>query len=64
MLPITKILIIFAGRKINERIMTIEQLKALYSELFRNLSIIAEDENKQKRLAKYLRKLVKEKENN
>lgn len=44
--------------------MTIEQLKALYSELFRNLSIIAEDENKQKRLAKYLRKLVKEKENN
>ena len=31
-------------------------------EIFRNMSIIAEDENLMKRLAKYLRKLVAEKE--
>lgn len=32
------------------------------TELFRNLSIIAEDEKLQKRAVKYLRKLVAEKE--
>ena len=34
----------------------------LYAELLRNLSIVAEDENLLKRAAKYLRKLVAQKE--
>ena len=34
----------------------------LNSEVFRNMSIIAEDENLMKRMAKYLRKLVAEKD--
>ena len=34
----------------------------LYAELLRNMSIIAEDENMLKRAAKYLRKLVAEKQ--
>ena len=33
------------------------------SEIFRNMSIIVEDERLMKRFAKYLRKLVAEKEN-
>lgn len=40
--------------------MTAIQLNA---EILRNMSIIAEDENLMKRAAKYLRKLVSEKEN-
>ena len=40
-------------------IMTVMQLNA---EMLRNMSIIAEDENLLKRAAKYLRKLVAEKE--
>lgn len=39
--------------------MTAAQMNA---EIFRNMSIIAEDENMLKRVAKYLRKLVAEKE--
>ena len=39
--------------------MTTQQMNA---ELLRNLSIIAEDENMLKRVAKYLRKLVNEKQ--
>ena len=35
----------------------------MMAEIFRNMSIIAEDENLMKRFAKYLRKLVAEKEN-
>lgn len=34
----------------------------MYAELLRNMSIIAEDDNLLKRAAKYLRKLVAEKE--
>ena len=34
----------------------------MYAELLRNMSIIAEDENLLRRAAKYLRKLVAEKE--
>lgn len=34
----------------------------MYAELLRNMSIIAEDENLLKRAAKYLRKLVEEKQ--
>ena len=34
----------------------------MMAEIFRNMSIIAEDENLMKRVAKYLRKLVAEKE--
>ena len=40
--------------------MTTIQLNA---EVLRNLSVVAEDENLLKRVAKYLRKLVAEKEN-
>ena len=40
--------------------MTATQLNA---EILRNMSIIAEDENLLKRVAKYLRKLVAEKDN-
>lgn len=40
--------------------MTAIQLNA---EVLRNLSVVAEDENMLKRVAKYLRKLVAEKEN-
>ena len=49
---------IFAARK-NIKIMTAIQMNA---EILRNMSIIAEDENLLKRAAKYLRKLVSEKE--
>ena len=34
----------------------------LYAEVLQNMSIVAEDESLMKRVAKYLRKLVKEKE--
>ena len=40
--------------------MTISELNA---EVLRNLSIVAEDENMLKRLAKYLRRMVAEKQN-
>lgn len=42
--------------------MTSVQMGALNAEIFHNIGAIAEDENKLKRLAKYLRRLVKEKE--
>jgi hypothetical protein len=42
--------------------MKAEQTKSLYSELFYNLSLIVDDEEKLNQLVKYLRRLVKEKE--
>ena len=42
--------------------MTSVQMGALNAEIFHNIGAIAEDESKLKRLAKYLRRLVKEKE--
>jgi hypothetical protein len=40
--------------------MTSVQIGALNAEIFHNLGTIAEDESKLKKLAKYLRRLVKE----
>ena len=40
--------------------MTAVQYGALNAEIFHNIGTIAENENKLKRLAKYLRRLVKE----
>ena len=40
--------------------MTSVQMGALNAEIFHNIGAIAEDESKLKRLAKYLRRLVKE----
>ena len=40
--------------------MTAVQIGALNAEIFHNIGEIAEDENKLRRLAKYLRRLVKE----
>jgi len=40
--------------------MTSVQIGALNAEIFHNIGTIAEDENKLKKLAKYLRRLVKE----
>lgn len=42
--------------------MTAVQMGALNAEIFHNIGEIAEDENKLRRLAKYLRRLVKEEE--
>lgn len=42
--------------------MTAVQFRELNAEILRNLGVIAEDEKMMNRLAKYLRKLVKEKE--
>ena len=42
--------------------MTSVQIGALNAEIFHNIGSIAEDENKLKKLAKYLRRLVKEEE--
>lgn len=42
--------------------MKAEQTKSLYSELFYNLSLIVDNEEKLNQLVKYLRRLVKEKE--
>ncbi len=42
--------------------MTTSQKGALNAEILRNLGIIAEDENMLNRVAKYLRKVVKQKE--
>ena len=42
--------------------MTSVQIGALNAEIFHNIGTIAEDENKLKKLAKYLRRLVKEEE--
>lgn len=42
--------------------MTAVQFRALNAEIFHNLGEIAEDEKMLNRVAKYLRKLVKEKE--
>ena len=42
--------------------MKAKQTKSLYSELFYNLSLIVDVEKKLNQLAKYLHRLVKEKE--
>ena len=42
--------------------MTAIQIGALNAEILHNLGILAEDENMLNRVAKYLRKLIKEKE--
>ena len=42
--------------------MTAIQIANMNAEILRNLGILAEDENMLNRVAKYLRKLVKEKE--
>jgi len=54
-----QILFLFLQAELKSIVMTAIQMNA---EILRNMSIIAEDENLLKRAAKYLRKLVSEKE--
>lgn len=62
MFSFSKILIIFAATNKTETAMTAVQMGALNAEILRNLSTIAEDENMLNRVAKYLRKLIREKD--